>query len=135
MLFLAGVGGIFFSLTMLFLFFLERAAIRNYWAAIFVVGVVLTLINLGRENVIAETIGAVLLATLALLALLRFGLLTLIVAVSVENLLQVFPVALDPSRWYFVRGFVPAMLVLALTLYGFRTSLGARPVLSVLTDE
>ena len=134
-LLLAGIGGIFFSLTILFLFFLVRAAIRNYWAAILVVGVVLTLINLGRENVIAETIGAVLLATLALLALLRFGLLTLIVAVSVENLLQVFPVALDPSRWYFVRGFVPAMLVLAFTLYGFRTSLGARPVLSVLTEE
>ncbi|HWY71789.1 MAG TPA: serine/threonine-protein kinase [Terriglobales bacterium] len=135
MLLFAGIGGIFFSLTILFLFFLVRAVTRNYWGSILVIGLLLTLINLGRENVIAETLGAVLLAVLGLLALLRFGLLALIAAVSVQNMLQVFPVALDPSRWYFARGFVPAMIVLALTIYGFRTSLGGRPVFRVLTDD
>ncbi len=135
MLLFAGIGGIFSSLTILFLFFLVRAVVRNYWASILVIGLLLTLINLGRKNVIAETIGAVLLAALGLLALLRFGLLALIAAVSVQNMLQVFPVALDPSRWYFARGFVPAMIVLALMIYGFRTSLGGRPVFSVLTDD
>lgn len=135
MLLLAGIGGIFFSLTILFLFFLIRTVVRNYWASILLAGLLLTLINLGRENVIAETIGAVLLATLALLALVRFGLLALIAAISVQNLLQIFPVALDPSRWYFIRGFVPAMLVLGLMLYAFRISLGGRPVLKFLSAE
>jgi serine/threonine-protein kinase len=131
----SAIGGIFLAPTMLFLFFLIRSGIRNYWAAIVVLGVLITLMNLGRENVVAETIGAVLVAALVLTALLRFGLLALVVAYGVQNLLQVFPVALDPSRWYFARGFVPVIVALALVLYGFRISLGNRPVFGMLSAE
>ena len=135
MLLNCAIGGIFVGLTMLFLFFLIRSGMRNYWAAIVVLGTLITLINLGRENVIAETLGAVLIAALVLTALLRFGLLALIVAYSVQNFLQAFPVALDPGRWYFARGFVPVIIALALALYGFRISLGGRPILGFLSAD
>ena len=135
MLLNSAIGGLFAGLTMLFLFFLVRSAIRHYWAAIVVLGTLITLINLGRENVIAESIGAVLIATLVLTALLRFGLLALVVAYGIQNFLQVFPVALDSSRWYFARGFVPVMIALAVALYSFRISLGRRPVFGFLSAE
>jgi len=129
------IAPVFTALTMLFLFFITRIATRNYWIAVFLSGAVIAASNLGQENVIAETTGAVLLAILVLLGLLRYGLLTLIVAYTSQNLLQGFPVAIDVSRWYFARGLVPVMIVLALALYGFRISLGSRPVFASLTAE
>ena len=128
-------GGIFFGLTLLFLFFLFRSLLKNYSVAILAVGILLTLINLGNENPVAETIMAVIIAALSLTVFLRFGLLAASVATTVENLFLLFPVALDASRWYFVRGLIPVMLCVVIALYGFRTSLGNRPVFPALSAE
>ena len=98
---------------MLFLFFVIRSATKRYWISTVALGILIAAMNLGQENVIAETVGAIVLSVLVLTALLRFGLLTLIAAYATQNLLQGFPVALDPSRWYFARGFVPVLIVLA----------------------
>jgi protein kinase-like protein len=131
----AFIGPVFVALTMLFLFFLIRTAAKSYWVSIVALGVLIAAMNLGQENVIAESVGAIVLSVLVLTALLRFGLLTLIAAYTTQNLLQGFPVALDPSRWYFARGFVPVLIVLAFALYGFRVSLGSRPVFAALTGD
>jgi hypothetical protein len=131
----AFIGPVFVGLTMLFLFFLIRSATKRYWITTLALGVLVITMNLGQENVIAETIGAIVLSVLVVTALLRFGLLALIVAYTAQNLLQGFPVALDPSRWYFARGFVPVLIVLAFVLYGFRMSLGSRPVFAELTAD
>jgi hypothetical protein len=130
----AFIGPVFIALTMLFLFFLIRTVARSYWVSIVALGVLIAAMNLGQENVIAESMGAIVLAVLVLTAL-RFGLLTLIAAYTTQNLLQGFPVALDPSRWYFARGFVPVLIVLAFALYGFRVSLGSRPVFAGWTTD
>ena len=116
-------------------FFIVRSVIKNYGAAVVAMGVLVTLTNLGNENVIAETIAAIAVASLILLALLRFGLLALTVSILVQQVLIAFPVALDASRWYFARGFVPVMIVLALAIYGFRKSLGSQPVFGSLAEE
>jgi predicted Ser/Thr protein kinase len=129
------IGPVFVALTMLFLFFVIRSGTKNYWASAFILGLLITVTNLGQENVIAEAIAAVLLASLVLTALLRFGLLTLIVTYTAQNLLQGFPVALDPSRWYFARGFVPALLVLGLIAYGFWTARGRRSVMGKMAEQ
>jgi serine/threonine-protein kinase len=131
----AFIGPVFVALTMLFLFFVIRSVTKTYWISTLALGVLVVAINLGQENVIAETIGAIALSLLVLTALLRFGLLTLIVAYTAQNLLQGFPVALDPSRWYFARGFVPVLIVLAFGVYGFRVSLGSHPVFAELTAD
>ena len=128
-------GGIFFGLTLLFLFFLFRTLLKNYAIAILAVGILLTLTNLGNENPVAETIMALIIAALSLTVFLRFGLLATIVATTIENLFLLFPVALDASRWYFARGLIPLLLCVAIALYGFRTSLGNRPVFPALSAE
>ncbi|HVH88679.1 MAG TPA: hypothetical protein VM912_18320, partial [Terriglobales bacterium] len=128
-------GPITAGLTMLFLFFILRVAIRRYWLAVVLFSALNLVLYAGNENVIAEGTGAVVSVVLVAVVLLRFGLLGLIAAYTVQNFLEGFPIALDPSRWYFARGFVPVLIVLALAIYGFRISLGARPVFGFLTAE
>jgi hypothetical protein len=128
-------SGIFSGLAVLFSFFLIRSRIRSYWAAILIMGILLTLSNLGNENAMAETITAVIMAALTITVLLRFGLLATVIAFSVESILTGFPIALDPSRWYFARGLIPVLLCVALALYGFRTSFGNRPIFAAFTAE
>src|SRR5947209_7589042 len=131
----AFIGPVFIALTMLFLFFVIRSVTNRYWISTAALGVLVVVMNLGQENVIAETIGAIVLAVVVVTALLRFGLLTLIVAYTAQNLLQGFPVALDPTRWYFARGLAPVLIVLAFAVYGFRASLGSRPVFAELMAD
>lgn len=59
----------------------------------------------------------------------------MIVAYTVLNFMEGFPVALDPSRWYFARGLTPVLIVLALAAYAFRISLGSGPVFALLTGD
>lgn len=129
------IGGVLGALITLFLFFIIRTVLRKYWAAVIVFGLLITTLNLGGENVVVETSAAVLISALVITALGAFGLLTLITAYAVQNLLLGFPVALDPTRWYFARGFVPAMIVLALAFYAFYTTFGGRPVFAGLASE
>jgi len=129
------VGGVFSALTILFMFVLIRTRIKSYWVSSLVVAALLTLTLLGNENVVAETALAITMAVLIVFVLLRFGLLALAVGYTCVNLLVNAPLGLDPSRWYFSRGLVPLLIVLALALYGFRTSLGSRPVFSPLTAD
>jgi serine/threonine-protein kinase len=130
-----GRNGVVTGLTILFVFFLVRSAVRHYWVAILIMGILLTLTRLGNENVVAETIAAVVIAALTLIVLLRFGLLATAAAATAETLLVGFPIALDPSRWYFARGLVPVLLCAAIAVYGFRRSFGNRPVLGELMAE
>jgi Protein kinase domain/zinc-ribbon domain len=137
------VGGILFfllipiisGLSMLFLFFILRTVTKRYWIAVMLFGVLNAILLAGTENVIAEGTAAVISAALISIVLLRFGLLGLVAAYTVQDFMSGFPVALDPSRWYFARGLVPVLIVLALALYGFRTSLGKQPVFAALTAE
>jgi hypothetical protein len=95
----------------------------------------ITLTSLGGENVIAETSAAVIVAVLVVTVIVRFGLLAAIVAYTCSNILVDFPIGTDLGHWYFYRGLIPVLLVLGLALYGFRTSLGSRPVFAALTAD
>jgi hypothetical protein len=128
------VGGVFRALTVLFVFVLVRTLVKSYWLSSLIVAALLALTLLGNENVIAETALAIVMATLIVFVLLRFGLLALAVGYTCVNFLINAPLALDPSRWYFGRGLVPVLIVLAFAIYGFRTSLGTRAVFEGLTE-
>jgi len=135
MMLLVMIGSIGGGLTMLFSFFVLRTATKRYWAAVALLGVLYAVLYSGQENVIAEGIGAIIISSVLVITLLRFGLLGVIVAYTVLNFMEGFPVALDPSRWYFARGFIPVLIVLALAVYAFRISLGSRPVFALLTGD
>jgi serine/threonine-protein kinase len=129
------IGGIFAGLTLIFALFVLRSRLKNYWLALAILTFLITLTSLGSENVIAETIAALVSAALLVTVTARFGLLAAIIAFTCNNLLIDFPIGSDPGHWYFFRGLIPVLLVLGLALYGFRTSLGSRPVFAALTAE
>ncbi len=67
---------------------------------------------------------------LGLAALLyRFGLLALVIGLSVSFALNDAPLTLDASRWYFWQGAFVVALVLGLAIWGFRNVLGKQTLL------
>jgi len=58
----------------------------------------------------------------------RFGLVAMMVAGFVLQVSIDFPVAFNSSAWYAGYGYVALAIVAAIAFYGFRTSLGGRPV-------
>ena len=72
---------------------------------------------------------------LYLFVLTRFGHVASIPAWYVFIVFLTFPMTLNASAWYSGAGFAGLFLVLAITLYGFRTSLGNRPLLNVASAE
>jgi len=74
-------------------------------------------------------LAAVLGPTLVVVALARFGLLTLITAFFFMHIWPFFPVTTQFSAWYASGFVIELVLLVALALYGFRTSLAGQPLL------
>jgi hypothetical protein len=67
-------------------------------------------------------------AVLLLVALLRGGLLSLVVALFVMFSMLEVPLTLDISAWFAGRALPVVAVVVALSLYGFRTALAGKPL-------
>ena len=116
---------IFFCSAILFMLFLLRLLLRRDWAVI-VAATLFPLIMSALENFHAVAIaGMVVVWLLIVLMIMRFGLLTVIVATFVNDLTQL-PLTPDVSAWYFNVGAVVLLVVAALTAYAFHASLGGK---------
>ena len=60
--------------------------------------------------------------------MIRFGLLALVANVVFYDVLQNFPLTTQGSAWYAGISLAGILLMAAMALYGFYTSLGGRPV-------
>jgi hypothetical protein len=60
--------------------------------------------------------------------MIRFGLLALVVNFVVFNIVQNFPLTTQGSAWYAGISLAGILLIAAMAIYGFYTSLGGRPV-------
>ncbi len=128
------VGG---CLTFLLTLFLVRAVLKKQWivGTVWVVGWVA--VRFLRQNFIdsrqlAITTGIfwTLLFSLLVFVILRFGFFALVVATFVlDSLIGTF-LTTDFSAWYGVSSCAVVVLTLAIALWGFRLSLGSRPLFS-----
>jgi hypothetical protein len=75
---------------------------------------------------------AVLTTIIVVAALFRFGLLAIVVAGFVNELLARQPLTLDPSRWYFGYGMLAVAITVGLLVYGFHGSLGGQKAFGAL---
>jgi hypothetical protein len=57
---------------------------------------------------------------------LRYGLVTLVVALSIADMTLNVPVTLNPSAWYFTPATLALASVAALAIWGFYTALAGR---------
>jgi hypothetical protein len=113
--------GVFITVLVL----LARLLLRRTWAAVVLVTIILVVMNtLTSSSPIWD--GFVLTAILGvvMVALLQYGLLTLIGTTFVLTLLQTCPSSLSMSSWYAYTTTIPLLVVLALAIAAFAVSLG-----------
>ena len=124
----------FAALVTAFFLFLVRVLLRSTWAAaIFcILGIVFFYFPSGRAP-LSYLIPVVLMPLLLsgavhLLLIFRFGLLALVVEQLFFNLLSLFPITTQLSAWYSGIGIAGLVVLLAMALYAFHTSLGGQPL-------
>jgi serine/threonine-protein kinase len=118
---------------LLFLFFLLRAALRRSWLAAVVVVILgatqAFLPATGQAALVFAVFGAIIWG-FAVLILMRFGVLPLLLAIFVSTMLGNNPLTTDFSVWYASSMFTALAIVLAITLWSFRTALGGRKLIA-----
>jgi len=121
------------SLGILFLIFLARTLLRKQWLAAGVIVILLAAIN--AANAINPFIGwpiNIVFFGVAVFTLMRFGLLTMAVALFISIFAGQFPLTTDWSVWYSGEMAFTAIAVVAFALFGFRTAQAGR---SLFKDE
>jgi hypothetical protein len=73
--------------------------------------------------------------SLYLFVLTRLGLVAVAIGFVVEFLFTSFPITLQPSAWYSTAGYFALALAATLAFFGFWTSLGGRPLLTVGSED
>ncbi|MGC2248711.1 MAG: hypothetical protein WA609_19060, partial [Terriglobales bacterium] len=120
-------GGIQGTLFFFVILVVLRYLLRNRWAAAAGFVVIFTLLNaLGSSHPWVAASSGALVYGIAAFALVRFGLITLTVAVFVANTLLNVPVTFDFSRWYAPYALFVPLFVLVLAAWGFYTALGGQ---------
>ncbi len=129
----AGLFIVFFSFFMLLLFVTllrrERLALIALWLLIMVLSALVTQATVPMIPFVA------LYSLLFVFVLYRYGLLALAFALFVGHLWVFFPITSDFTAWYATDFVISLVICLALTIYGFYTSLAGQPMFSGLLDD
>jgi Protein kinase domain len=134
-LFVNQFSAVLFAMVFLFVLTLLRMVLRRDWLASLVWAAILAAPIVGEGRTIGWVAGGVR-ALILLLVLRRGGLLSLAVALFYMFSLIEVPITLDVGAWYAPRALPVAGALVALAIYGFRTSLGGKPVFgSSLMDD
>jgi predicted Ser/Thr protein kinase len=125
--------GLILAVQAFYLMFLCRACLRRPWlATLAFVGLVAPLqaaASFSQGNWIGA-IAMVLIVVIMVLMMVRFGLLALVVTGTVGVFIERGLLTNDFGAWYGESSLVVVVVVSALALWAFRTSLGGRPLLS-----
>jgi hypothetical protein len=113
---------LFLSLALFFIFFLVRLVLRKEWLAIVVTVALLSIQSVFSEHAILNVTENIVVFGIGLLILVRLGLLALLVAFSLNNVLQAYPLTGHFSEWYAQPTIVVFTMMAALAIFGFYTS-------------
>jgi serine/threonine-protein kinase len=121
--------GAFKCLAVVFALTFFRVILRRQWAA---VGLLLLLFvaahAAGKDPFLVAVAFGVLIWGIAVAVLARWGLTALLATWWMGTLLDAFPLTLQGSAWYAGMGQAGLLVIAAVTLYGFYTSLGGKPI-------
>ena len=107
-----------------------RIIFRNQWlAAAAFVAIWTTLKVLGSHHLGIDIAGQIFVYGIAAFAIVRFGLVTLAVAVFVTDGLGNVPLTADFSRWYASTTLLVPAIVLALTVWAFYAAMGGQKLI------
>jgi hypothetical protein len=125
------VNALLYPAALLLLLLLFSIIFRRWWIAVGAVFLMLTLLGaLTSENPSIDWLFGMLNAALVLVVLLRFGLLACVFTQFFALAFFFFPMTTDFSAWYAGDTAFALAVVVALALYGFRTSLAGQKLFS-----
>lgn len=113
---------LFGSLVIFFIFFLVKLVLRNQWLAVAATVVLFSFPAAFVENPVLHVVAEALVFGTALLILVRFGLLALLVGLTLNNVLEAYPLTGHFSEWYAQPTIVVFTMIVALAVFGFYTS-------------
>ena len=118
------------SLFFFFVFFLIRLLLRKEWLAVLVALLLVSLFSVlaNKDHPLLHAAFQVVLWGMALLILIRFGLLPVMVALCMNNLLEVSPLTTHLSAWYAGSTIFAFSVIVALAIFGFYTSTRGKPL-------
>ena len=119
---------VFIALVFFFAFFLLRLITKREWLAAAIVAALIALPAAFGPHAVVNTIGAVFVNSLALLILIRFGLLAMIVTLTLQNALEAFPLTAHIFAWYGEPTIFMFALLLAISIFAFYTSTAGKPL-------
>ena len=118
------------TLSFFIMLVILRILLRNRWAAAAGFTLFFTALKmLGSTQPTFDAVVAVLIYGIAAFSLVRFGLVTLFVAVFVANLMLNVPITLDFSRWYATAAISVPVGMLAIAVWAFYTALGGQKLI------
>jgi len=124
-------GGVINALLFFFVLFLMRLLLRRDWIAAVAFALVMgTIFTFGTTTPLADFPLSIASSAIAAFTLLRFGLLAAIIAYAVADIAALGGL-LNFSAWYAGMAVIPFLVIAGLVLYGFRTSLGGRPLFNL----
>jgi serine/threonine-protein kinase len=115
------------SLALFFLFFLVRLLLRKQWLAVTVTLALLVIPAVFGEHPVQGAAENLLVFGIALLLLVRFGLLALVVAFCLNNVLVAYPLTGHLTEWYAQPTILVFTMIVALAIFGFYTSTAGKP--------
>jgi serine/threonine-protein kinase len=117
------------TLEFFFLLFALKVGLRKEWIAAIALVVIFSLPQSLTSNYIAVELPAqILIYAIAVLIVLRFGLVPLACAIFTVNMLANVPFSADFSAWYMPTSILALLSVVALASWGFYHSLGGEPL-------
>lgn len=131
----ANILGVMDAIGSLAVVFLVAKITRSKAAGVIVLGVLFIASSLAGENLKVELVLVTMMVLFSITCLMRVGLLALFVARFVQLTLDDRVLTSDFSRWYAWRGLVELGVVLAIALYGFRVSLGGKPLFGMALED
>jgi eukaryotic-like serine/threonine-protein kinase len=120
------------SVSILFGLFLLRTILKNDWLALLVYALLVSLTRFGGmlQSNMRWFVGPLIAIEQIMLCLMlqRFGLFALMTTAFVVQVFGDYPMTFRVSAWYAGYGYVALGIVAVIALYGFKTSLGGRPL-------
>jgi serine/threonine protein kinase len=124
-------GAVQATLMFFFMLFIFRVVLRNRWLAAAVFVAIWTAIQtLGGDHLAVNIPTMIAVYSIAAVALVRFGLVTLAAAVFTADSLGNVPVTLNPSMWYFNATVFVTLAVLLLAVWSFKEATAGRKIFS-----
>ena len=124
---------VFIAFAVFFVFFLLRLLVRREWLAVLIISSLFAIPGLFGSHPFLNSIAALASMGLTFLVLIRFGFLPLVVGMTLDNVLEAFPLTAHLSAWYAEPTIFVFTVLGIVSIFSFYNSLGGKPIFGTLS--